>query len=39
VGAGSTGIKYSGFENPSTLVPTSGELISARKALVLSIIF
>jgi len=39
VGAGSTGIKYSGFENPTTLVPTSGELISARKALVLSIIF
>jgi hypothetical protein len=39
VGAGSTGIKYSGYENNSTLVPTSGELISARKALVLSIIF
>ena len=39
VGAGSTGIKYSGYESLSTLVPTSGELISARKALVLSIIF
>jgi hypothetical protein len=39
VGAGSTGIKYSGFENNDTLIPTSGELISARKALVLSIIF
>jgi hypothetical protein len=39
VGAGSTGIRYSGYENNSTLVPTSGELISARKALVLSIIF
>ena len=39
VGAGSTGIRYSGYENLSTLVPTSGELISARKALVLSIIF
>jgi hypothetical protein len=39
VGAGSTGIKYSGFENNNTLIPTSGELISARKALVLSIIF
>lgn len=39
VGAGSTGIRYAGYENNSTLVPTSGELISARKALVLSIIF
>ncbi len=39
VGAGSTGIKYAGFESNSTLIPTSGELISARKALVLSIIF
>jgi hypothetical protein len=39
VGAGSTGIRYSGYENLSTLKPTSGELISARKALVLSIIF
>jgi hypothetical protein len=39
VGAGSTGIKFSGYENLTTLVPTSGELISARKALVLSIIF
>jgi hypothetical protein len=39
VGAGSTGIRYSGYENLSTLEPTSGELISARKALVLSIIF
>ena len=39
VGAGSTGIRYAGYENLSTLVPTSGELISARKALVLSIIF
>jgi hypothetical protein len=39
VGAGSTGIRYAGYENNNTLVPTSGELISARKALVLSIIF
>ncbi len=39
VGAGSTGIRYAGYESLSTLVPTSGELISARKALVLSIIF
>lgn len=39
VGAGSTGIKFSGYENLTTLIPTSGELISARKALVLSIIF
>jgi hypothetical protein len=39
VGAGSTGIRYAGYENLATLVPTSGELISARKALVLSIIF
>ena len=39
VGAGSTGIRYSGFEDPAGTVPTSGELISARKALVLAIIF
>jgi hypothetical protein len=39
VGAGSTGIRYSGFEDITGSVPTSGELISARKALVLAIIF
>jgi hypothetical protein len=41
LGAGSTGIYYTTFDTRSVPVPTvaRGELISARKALVLSIIF
>jgi hypothetical protein len=39
VGAGSTGVRFEGFEDVTGTVPTSGELISARKALVLAIIF